>query len=121
MIMSTLGIVLAQGGPIDSNPVTIGPGSIMVAVVTVFSSIGTVLGLLASARRWVNTAIKTSDGRSVVAVLEGNTRTLEAMAQKVEKLSDDVAELRIQHSGIDTRLSHLEKIVLNPGRGRRFA
>lgn len=122
MLLTAVGAALAAADqpPVDANPVSIGPGAVLVTAVSLVCSFGTVFGLLAGARRWVNTAIKTSDGRSVVAVLEANSATLTDMASRIEQLADDVRELRSGHSSIVERVTRLEQYVIpQPGqRGR---
>lgn len=82
-------------------------------VATVVSILTGLIGLGAWAKRTftkaVSSAVAMPDGRSVVQMLESNSKTLTDLHADFARLAEDVREIRTQHSGLESRISHLEQ------------
>lgn len=112
--------LVAGPPPVDSNPVTIGPG----AWLNLAGTIITVFGALFCGVRYVikkfAALTRTTDGRSVVAVLEANTGVLTTLAARVESVADDVRDVRSHQSGLTDRVGRIESYLFpseNPRKG----
>jgi hypothetical protein len=91
-----------------------------IAVVTLLTGLGVILaGAFRLFRGAVSSVVedqlKTSDGRSVVAVVEdqvkrlvANSKTLDEVADKVDRLANDFRELRNEHHSLGERVARLE-------------
>lgn len=95
----------------DAQPLTIGPGAWLTIASTVVTVAVGVLTLLRAAKTWFSQALRTSDGRSLTAVVEQNSLTLLSLHTDFERLADDVREIRTHQTGLNERMTMLERRV----------
>lgn len=80
---------------------------------TVIAVLLGVLTLLGALRKWVGDSVRTSDGRTVAQVVEQNTTLLGDLVNTVDRLADDVREVRTHQSGLTDRVTSLERRMDN--------